>query len=215
MAGLRVEQHTVGPVMTNCYFAINEDTKEALVIDPGDAADVLTERLKERGVKPVAVLLTHGHFDHAHAARAVADAFDAPVYAHGQEQETLCNPSINLSSMMGEGACAYRADQFVTDGQVLHLAGYDIQTLYTPGHTSGGCCYYIEREQAVFVGDTLFHGSVGRTDFPGGSASVLLRSIEEKLLPLPGQTKVYPGHDDVTTIGWERQHNPFLQRRRA
>ena len=99
---------------------------------------------------------------------------------------------------------------FVKDGDVLDLAGFSVRVLFTPGHTEGGCCYYIEKEQAVFAGDTLFCSSVGRTDFPGGSASVLLRSIREKLMTLPGQTNVYPGHNEITTIGWEKQHNPFL-----
>ena len=104
----------------------------------------------------------------------------------------------------------YHADCYVKDGEILNLAGFEIKVLHTPGHTKGGCCYYIEKEQAVFSGDTLFNSSVGRTDFPGGSATVLLRSIEEKLMPMPGQTKVYPGHNDTTTIGWEKQYNPFL-----
>lgn len=209
MAGLRVEQYVVGAVMTNCYFAVNEDTGELLVIDPGDSAKQLIEKIKEQNLKPVAVLLTHGHFDHAMAAEEIAGEFGIPIYAHEQEKETLENPSINLCGMIGARE-AYHADRFVKDKEILDLAGFSIQVLHTPGHTKGGCCYYIEKEQAVFAGDTLFHESVGRSDFPGGSASVLIRSIEDKLMPLPGQVKVYPGHNDVTTIGWERQYNPFL-----
>lgn len=209
MAGLRVEQYVVGPVMTNCYFAINEDTREMFVVDPGDEAAKLIEKIKEKDVTPVAVLLTHGHFDHASAAKAVAETFGIKIYAEEHEKETLENPSINLSGMAG-GQEVYSADCYVKDGEVLNLAGFEIKALYTPGHTKGGCCYYIEKEQTVFSGDTLFNSSVGRTDFPGGSASVLLRSIEEKLMPMPGQTKVYPGHNDTTTIGWEKQYNPFL-----
>ncbi len=112
--------------------------------------------------------------------------------------------------MIGEQGSRYHADVYVKDNEILNLAGFSIQALYTPGHTVGGCCYYIEQEQAVFAGDTLFHSSIGRTDFPGGSMSTLLRSIREKLMTLPGQTKVYPGHEDTTTIGWERQYNPFI-----
>lgn len=209
MAGLRVEQYVVGPVMTNCYFAVNEDTNEMLVIDPGDAGEMLIHKIKEKNLTPVAVLLTHGHFDHAGAAKTVADAFGIEIYAEEHEKETLDNPAVNLSGMSGMQE-AYRADCFIKDGDSLELAGFEIQVLFTPGHTKGGCCYYIEKEQTVFSGDTLFCESVGRTDFPGGSATVLLRSIEEKLMPMPGQTKVYPGHNDMTTIGWERQYNPFL-----
>lgn len=210
MAGLRVEQYVVGPVMTNCYFAVNEDTNEALILDPGGDADLLKEKIKERGISPAAVLLTHGHFDHAAAAKEIAEAFGILIYAHENEKETLESPAVNLCGMMGGPKTAYHADVFVRDGEILKLAGFSVEVLYTPGHTTGGCCYYIEKEQAVFAGDTLFCGSIGRTDFPGGSMGVLLRSIREKLLVLPGQTKVYPGHESTTTVGWEKQHNPFL-----
>ena len=210
MAGLRVEQYVVGPVMTNCYFAVNEDTKEALIIDPGDSAGALIDKIRERGLTPKAVLLTHGHFDHASAAEPVAKEFLVPIYAEEHEKETLESPAINLCGMMGQRGVVFYADKYVKDGDLLELAGFSIKVLHTPGHTKGGCCYYIEKEQALFAGDTLFCQSVGRTDFPGGSASVLLHSIEEKLMPLPGQTKVYPGHNETTTIGWERQYNPFL-----
>lgn len=209
MAGLRVEQYVVGPVMTNCYFAVNEDTGEMLVVDPGDEADMLIGKIREKKLQPQAVLLTHGHFDHAKAAQEVADAFGVQIYAEEHERETLETPSANLCGMIGERS-VYHADVYVKDGDILELAGFQIKVLHTPGHTKGGCCYYIEKEQAVFAGDTLFMESVGRTDFPGGSAATLLRSIEEKLMPLPGQVKVYTGHNDVTTIGWERQYNPFL-----
>lgn len=210
MAGLRVEQYVVGPVMTNCYFAVNEDTKEALVIDPGDSANHLIKRIKEQGLTPVAVLLTHGHFDHAFAAQPIADEFSVPIYAQECEKETLQSPEINLCGMMGQQGVRFHADVYVKDGDMLDLAGFSVKVMHTPGHTKGGCCYYIEKEQALFSGDTLFCQSIGRTDFPGGSMSELLRSIQDKLMPLPGQTKVYPGHNETTTIGWERQYNPFL-----
>lgn len=210
MSGLRVEQYVVGPVMTNCYFAVNEDTNEMLVIDPGDSAKQLIDKIKESALKPAAVLLTHGHFDHAWAAKEVAEEFSVPVYAEEHEKETLLSPEINLCGMMGQRGVVFHADVYVKDEDTLDLAGFSVKVLHTPGHTKGGCCYYIEKEQALFSGDTLFCQSVGRTDFPGGSASVLIRSIEEKLLPLPGQTKVYPGHNETTTIGYERQYNPFL-----
>ncbi len=165
--------------------------------------------MREKNLIPRAVLLTHGHFDHAMAAGKIAEEFQIPVYAEEHEKETLKNPAVNLSGMIGKRE-SYHADEFVKDGDVLSLAGFTIKVLFTPGHTQGGCCFYFEEEQAVFSGDTLFHDSVGRTDFPGGSASVLLKSIEDKLMPLPGQVNVYPGHNDTTTIGWERQYNPFL-----
>ena len=209
MARLRVEQYVVGEVMTNCYFAVNEDTMEVLVIDPGDGAKYLAEKIREKNLIPKAVLLTHGHFDHAGAAGELAEEFKIPVYAEEHEKETLHDPGVNLSGMIGKRE-TYHADEFVKDGDIISLAGFTITVMFTPGHTKGGCCFYFEDEQALFSGDTLFHDSVGRTDFPGGSASVLLKSIQDKLMPLPGQVNVYPGHNDTTTIGWERQYNPFL-----
>lgn len=206
---LRVEQYVVGHVQTNCYFAVNEETKETIIIDPGAEAKRLTEKITEHGLIPKAILLTHGHFDHASAAEKLAQEYGIEVYAEEHEKETLSNPEVNLSGMVGRKK-VYSADRFVKDGEILNLAGFTIEVMHTPGHTAGGCCYYIKDEQVVFSGDTLFCESVGRTDFPGGSATVLLRSVEEKLMPLSGQTKVYPGHNDETTIGWEREYNPFL-----
>lgn len=209
MAELKIEQYVVGLIQTNCYFAINEDTKELFIVDPGAEADRIITMIKEKGLKPVAVILTHGHFDHASGAEKIAKEFDIQIIAHEAEKETLENPSINMCGML-RGNESYYADYYVKDGEVLHLAGFDVKVLHTPGHTKGGCCYYIETEKTVFSGDTLFCESVGRSDFPGGSASVLVRSIEEKLMPMPEDTKVYPGHNEITTIGWEKMNNPFL-----
>ena len=209
MAPLKVEQYVVGMVQTNCYFAINEDTKETLVIDPGANATQLAERLDGAELHPVAILLTHGHFDHAGGAAELAERYGIPVYAHEAECETLQNPAVNLSGWEG-AECAYHADCLVKDEQELKLAGFLMRVLYTPGHTAGGCCYLLPYQNVLFSGDTLFAQSVGRTDFPGGSASTLIRSIKEKLMTLPEEITVYPGHNDSTTIGTERMYNPYL-----
>ncbi len=206
---MKVEQYCVGQVQTNCYFAINEETQEVLIVDPGDSAAFLAEKIKQKELKPQAVLLTHGHFDHAMAAKELADIFGVKIYAHEAEQETLKQSGLNASGMIGRRD-SYHADVFVKDGEVLNLAGMELKVLHTPGHTEGGCCYYAEKEQVLFSGDTLFCQSVGRTDFPRGSMSQLIRSIKEKLLPLPNTVKVYPGHMGVTTIGIERSSNPFI-----
>ena len=206
---MKIEQYCVGQVGTNCYFAINDETKEMLVIDPGDSADMLTEKIRQKGLKPQAVLLTHGHFDHAMAAEELAGNFGIKIYAHEAEKDTLEQPKLNVSAMIGRRD-SYHADVFVKDGDVLKLAGMELKVLHTPGHTQGGCCYYLEAEKILFSGDTLFCQSVGRTDFPGGSMSQIVRSIKEKLMALPDEVKVFPGHMDVTTIGMERAHNPFL-----
>lgn len=206
---MKIEQYCVGQVSTNCYFAINDETKEMLVIDPGDSARMLTEKIRQEGWKPQAVLLTHGHFDHAMAAEELAENFGIKIYAHEAEKNTLEQPRMNVSAMIGHKD-SYHADVYVKDGEVLKLAGLELKVLHTPGHTEGGCCYYLEKEQVLFSGDTLFCQSVGRTDFPGGSMSQIVRSIKEKLMTLPDEVKVYPGHMDLTTIGMERAHNPFL-----
>lgn len=210
MIQMQVEHLAVGPVQTNCYLAINKETKEAIIIDPGDDADRIGMRLKQLEAKPVAILLTHGHFDHAGAAKALAAQYDILVYAHEKEAETLEDSRMNLSGPLAGGATTYHADVFLKDEQELTLAGLHMRVLFTPGHTPGGCCYYFPREDVLFSGDSLFCGSVGRTDFPGGSMRTLVDSVRSKLMSLPENTIVYPGHDIETTIEQERMYNPFL-----
>lgn len=209
MAPLRVEQYVVGSVQTNCYFAINENTNEVLIIDPGASVGRLAEIIEKEKLNPVAILLTHGHFDHAGGAAELAEHYGIKVYAEEHEKETLENPAINLSGWEGR-ELVYHADVFLRDEQEIDLAGFHIRVFHTPGHTVGGCCYYFSYQNVVFSGDTLFAQSVGRTDFPKGSASALIRSIEEKLMPLPDETTVYTGHNEITTIGTERMYNPYL-----
>lgn len=209
MAPLKVEQYVVGPVQTNCYFAINDDTKEVLIVDPGASAKRLAEIIEGEKLNPVAILLTHGHFDHAGGAAELAEHFDIKVYAEVHERETLENPGLNLSGWEGS-ELTYHADYFLNDEQEIDLAGFHIRVFHTPGHTVGGCCYYFSYQNALFSGDTLFAQSVGRTDFPKGSASALIRSINDKLMILPDETTVYTGHNDITTIGTERMYNPYL-----
>ena len=209
MAPLKVEQYVVGPVQTNCYFAVNDETKEMILIDPGAIADRLIQVIEEEKLNPVAILLTHGHFDHAGGAADVAARFGIKVYAEEHERETLDDPKLNLSGWTG-AETTYHADVFLKDEQEFDLAGFHIRVLFTPGHTVGGCSYYFAYQDALFSGDTLFAQSVGRTDFPKGSASALIRGIKEKLLPLPDEVTVYTGHNDTTTIGTERRYNPYL-----
>ena len=204
-----VLRYIVGPVCTNCYLLVNHKTGELLVVDPGDQAQLIEKQIEKTGAKPVAILLTHGHFDHAGAAEALADKYQISIYAHEAERETLEDPGLNLCGLIGEHK-VYHADIFVKDEEVLNLAGFSIRVFFTPGHTIGGCCYYIADEKILFSGDTLFQESVGRTDFPRGSASDLIRAIREKLMPLPDDVTVYTGHDESTLIGYERMHNPYL-----
>lgn len=209
MAPIKVEQYVVGPVQTNCYFAINEDTKEILIIDPGAAAGQLAEIITKQDLKPRAILLTHGHFDHAGAAEALAERFGLSIYAYEAEKETLEDTALNLSGWEGAER-RYHADCWLSDEQEIDLAGFHIRVFHTPGHTVGGCCYFFPYHKILFSGDTLFQMSIGRTDFPKGSASELIRAIREKLMVLPDDVTVYTGHGDGTTIGTERMYNPYL-----
>ena len=215
MSKMRINHYVVGMVQTNCYIVINDETKECFIIDPGASGKQLAEKIRQDNLTPVAVLLTHGHFDHAGGAKTLAEEFGIKIYAHEAEADTLHDPQKNVSWMVGAKE-TYDADVFLQDEEVITLAGFEVKVLHTPGHTEGGCCYYIADERVLFSGDTLFAQSVGRTDFPGGSMSQIVRSIQEKLMTLnePGNLEtdimVYPGHNDPTTIETERMENPYL-----
>ena len=209
MAPLSIQTYVVGSVQTNCYFAINDDTKEVLIIDPGASAKQLAEKVKEQGLKPVAILLTHGHFDHILAAEAIRDRYQIPIYASQKEEKTLQDSKINLTAYH-MNSYTLKADVYLTDLQVVELAGFSVQMIETPGHTVGSCCYYLKDEGVLFSGDTVFCGSVGRTDFPEGSTAAIVESLHRLLDALPDDTEVYPGHDASTTIGYEKRYNPFV-----
>lgn len=209
MGKLELQQCVLDPVYTNCYIAKNKETGEALIIDPADSPSKIELKVNAMGARPVAVLLTHGHFDHIMGVEAVREKYQIPVYACRQEEEMLREPSVNMTDQMGK-SCSIRPDVFLDDLQVFEAAGFSIQMIHTPGHTKGSCCYYLKEEGVLFSGDTLFCGSVGRTDFPGGSASQIRDSLHRLLAALPDDTSVYPGHDTSTTIGYEKRYNPFV-----
>ncbi len=202
----RLESFCMGPVATNCYILSGAEGDRAVVIDPPTAGEKIFELLQREGLTVSAILITHGHFDHIGGVNALREKSGAKVYAPEAEKEMLSDPSVNLS----EDGCRVIADQYLKDGEELKIAGISIRVIHTPGHTSGGCCYHLPEEGVLISGDTLFAQSVGRTDFPTGSMSELIRSIREKLMILPDETKVYPGHGPETTIGEERKYNPFL-----
>lgn len=206
---MQIERFIVGMVGTNCYVVSNEETSECFLVDPGAYSDKVIAYIREHELKPQAILLTHGHFDHIMGLDGVLREFPIPVYAQEEEEILLKDASYNASISYGP-AYTFSGASYIKDGQILELAGMTIRAIHTPGHTIGGCCYYIESEHVLFSGDTLFHDSVGRTDFPTGSQSQLVRSIREKLLGLPEETVVCPGHMSETTIGHEKKYNPFL-----
>ena len=209
MKKLELQNCIVGSVYTNCYFLKNKETGELLIVDPGDAADMIERKVSEMHGKPVGILLTHGHFDHIMAADEVRKKYNIPIYASEKEETTLLNPKVNLS-VFGHGSCTLDADVYLKDLQVVELAGFSVQMIETPGHTVGSCCYYLKEEGVLFSGDTVFQGSVGRTDFPEGSTAAIVRSLHRLLDTLPDETEVYPGHDASTTIGYEKRYNPFV-----
>lgn len=199
----------VGAVQTNCYFLQNVDTNEVIVVDPGAKGERIYEEMTNRGYTIKAVLLTHGHFDHVMGADAIRKAANVKVYLGEEDGRLIENADLNVSAMFGTPYTT-KADILVKDGEELELAGIKMKVIHTPGHTAGGVCYYLEEEKILVCGDTLFAESVGRTDFPTSSASALVNAIREKLFTLPEEVYVYPGHGPTTTIGHEKENNPFV-----
>ena len=203
MSRIKIRSVLVSECYTNCYLCMNTETKEGFIVDPGDDEVKISANVSHIEMKPVAILLTHGHFDHIGAVEKLKKRYDIPVYASEVEDRLLLDNRANLSSMFGEPTMIC-ADKFLRDGENVNIAGFDIKFILTPGHTPGSGCYYIADENVLFSGDTLFHASRGRTDFPGGSEAAIINSIKEKLLKLPGNTDVYPGHMDTTKIDNEK-----------
>ena len=210
MGALEIKTYPVGMLSTNCYFLIRKDTRQTVIIDPGADAERLKVKIEEQQFEPQAILLTHAHADHIMGVEYLKNAYQIPVYIHEADSETLRYADRNLSVMFGADI-SLKADVCLKDQQELTLAGFEIRVLFTPGHTAGGCCYYLPQEHALMSGDTLFYDSIGRTDFPGGSMSELLRSVGDKLMTLPDETDVYPGHGEPTTIGREREYNAWIR----
>lgn len=206
---MKVEKFVTGIISTNCYLAINEETKQAVVIDPAACPSYLMSHIKSEGLKVEAILLTHGHFDHIMGIDGFLSEFDVPVYVHEDDADAMEDPVLNQSSTYTSGYTFGKA-RYLRDRQTLELAGYTFQVIHTPGHTKGGCCYYVASEDVLFSGDTLFQNSVGRTDFVNSSTSDLVHSVREKLFLLPDDTIVYPGHMGETKIGYEKKHNPYV-----
>ena len=206
---VKIGRIPLGNMGTNCYFTYRDDLKEAIVFDPGDNGEFLYDKLKENGISVKAIFLTHGHFDHIYGIKALKKLSGAKVYASEAEIEILRDPDKNLSGNFGR-AVTVEPDETFNDLDVFDIAGMSFQAILTPGHTSGGACFYFKEGNILIAGDTLFEGSVGRADFPTGSMKTLVNSINSKLMVLPDNTRVYPGHGGTTTIGDERQNNPFL-----
>ncbi|MBQ3105202.1 MAG: MBL fold metallo-hydrolase [Lachnospiraceae bacterium] len=205
---MKIASLVLGMTQTNTYYLHLQDSKEVLVVDPADRGDYIYERITSQGLRVAAVLLTHGHFDHILGCQKLKELSGAPVYAFEEEREVLESDRLNVSREVGR-SFTMKADVYLKEDEEVTLAGMTFRLVATPGHTKGSCCFYFEEEQVLISGDTLFQGSVGRTDLPTGSGGTLYRSLKEKLMCLPEETKVYPGHGDSTTIGEEKRYNPY------
>jgi glyoxylase-like metal-dependent hydrolase (beta-lactamase superfamily II) len=207
-----VRMFTVGPVQENCFIVRQKDSGTALIVDPGEEADRLLGAVDELGIEKVeAILVTHTHFDHVGAVAPVAQATGAPVYCPELEREVLAN-IMDYVPWPGFGPFeSYEADYTVAGGETLDLAGMKVEVLFTPGHSPGHVTYAIRDERALFSGDVLFQGSVGRVDLPGGDWPTLLSSIQSLVDEFEPETVVYPGHMGITTLERERATNPFLR----
>ena len=200
---------TMGVCATNCYYVYRDGSTEVMVFDPADRGGDLYRAITEKGFHIGAILLTHGHFDHIWGAEELRSKSGAKIYAYEKEQPLCESSDLNLSAQMGR-ACTIKPDYYLKDGEEVRTGDLTCKLLATPGHTAGSCCYYFENDGIVMSGDTLFCQSVGRTDFPTGSMADIVRSVKAKLMVLPDDVKVYPGHGETTTIGFERENNPFL-----
>ena len=209
MSDIKIGRMVVGIYATNSYFLYRADSKEVVVVDVPDEGRMIAYKLAQYGFKVVGILLTHGHFDHIWGVSELRSATSAKVYAYEKEETIMDSPRLNVSERMHRPV-RLKVNKYLADGDEVELAGIKFKMLATPGHTRGSCCYYVEEAGFLVSGDTLFLESVGRNDFPTGSATDMKRSIKEKLFVLPDDTKVYPGHGDETTIGHEKKYNPFL-----
>ena len=206
---MKIIKRTVGDVETNCYIVVNETSKECFIIDPGDDEEVLIAAIEEEKAVPKAILLTHGHFDHIYAVEPLAKKYGIPVYASEKEAQLLGEPEMNCSALYGREV-AVVPKNYIEDGDIFEIAGIKIKGIHTPGHTKGSMCFYIGSENTLFSGDTLFKGGVGRTDLPTGNTHLLLESLRDKIIVLPPETIIYPGHGPQTELDYEKRNNSYM-----
>ena len=212
---MRILPLTVGPLQACCYLVAPTDAADAAIVDPGGDDELIASQLRAHGLDPKLILLTHGHIDHIGAVAPLKATFpQATLCIHQADAPMLADAGAALASLIGLALEPSEPDRTVADGDALALGPLAFEVLHTPGHTPGGIALLVRQPDgpdAVFSGDTLFAGGIGRTDFPGGSYTQLLESIRQRLFTLPDDTIVYPGHGEPTTIGEERRTNPFLK----
>ena len=205
-----LETFPVGPLQCNCTILADEENHEAIVVDPGDEVSRIHRRLVELGLSLKQILITHGHIDHVGGALKLKSLTGAPIYLNENDLPLLEMMAAQAAWLGIEAPKTAPPDEGLTDGRRVGLDAYPAQVIHTPGHTQGSICLHFAPLKMVLAGDTLFAGSIGRTDLPGGDHGQIIESIHSRLLTLPDETKVIPGHGPATTIGAERRSNPFL-----
>ncbi len=205
-----LEGFPVGPIQANCYIVGDEETRKGVVIDPGDEVPRILDKLRKHKLEVVYILNTHGHFDHVGGNKKLKEVTGAQIAIHPDDAPHL-NRLAESAAVWGMRAeNSPPPDLFFEDGQILTVGNLKFEVLHTPGHTPGSVSLVIEDAQIVFTGDLIFAGSIGRTDFPGGDYATLVQSVRQKIFPLGDEFKILSGHGPVTTVGYERAHNPFF-----
>jgi glyoxylase-like metal-dependent hydrolase (beta-lactamase superfamily II) len=199
----------VGPLMVNCYLIGCQETGVGAIIDPGDESERILEMATRHRIKVEQIIITHGHSDHIAAVDEIKSATDADIYIHKDDAGMLTDPAKNLSLYFSEPVAVPSADGFLEEGRPHNVGKVEFKIFHVPGHSAGSVCLY--NDGIAIVGDTVFNGSIGRTDFPGGSFDRLIQNIKSKLFTLPGNTILYPGHGPQTTVEQEKRINPFLR----
>ena len=202
----------VGPLQCNCSIIGDEQTREAMVIDPGDQIEDILRVLKAENLTLKQIVVTHAHIDHVGGAMKLKAATGAPILMNQKDEVLLKMLDVQASWIGMKPPGAVQVDEAVGEGRILQVGSLSSTVIHTPGHTEGSICLHFPEQKTLFAGDTLFAGSIGRTDLPGGSFEKIIRSLHNQLLQLPDDTQVVPGHGPMTTIGQERESNPFLQK---
>ena len=208
--GMKISVITVGPIDVNCHIIYCDRHKSAIIVDPGDSSAKIIKFLEENGLKPGMVIATHCHADHTGSVARLTEYFEAPFFCHADDEWLLDSPEQKEMARYLGLAYPPKNDDSLRDGEMVYVCDdYSLKVIHTPGHTPGGICLF--GQGLLIVGDTLFRGSIGRSDLAGGNHEQLIKSIKERLFLLPDGTLVYPGHGEPTTIGYEKEHNPFLR----
>ena len=207
---LKIGKIVMGSVQTNCYFLYQENENKIIVVDPADRGEYLYNAFTEAGLEVAAILLTHAHFDHIWGCNKLRELTGVQVFAWEEEKELCESAKLNVSEDVGR-PYTVTVDWYLKDGEKVNVEGMEFTVIGTPGHTQGSCCYYFEKDNILISGDTLFEGSVGRSDLPTGNEATLIRSLKERLMTLPDETLVFPGHGNGTSIADEKKYNPFCR----